>query len=383
MPAEDRFDHLLASLYGAALSDAEWASASALIHETIGTTGSSLTHVDLGAGVEPRIHLARFFVGRQQRDDMQQLYFRDYYWRDEAIPRLYGLCDGDLASKADLYSDKEKRTSATYNEFRRPNDTEDGFFMALDGLDGGAVVCSFGNSTERGGWTRDQIRAIERLGPHLRQFARVRRAIADARALGASLTGLLENGQSGFIQLDCRGQVLEANDRAREILLRHDGLRDERGVLTAEHKSENEKLGRLLAQALPQYGVQGTGGSMKVTRRKARTPLVVEIHPVRQAGSDSRAWNVAALVLVSDLAARPLVDPDVAASALGLTPAESRVALAVASGQTVAGTAHSLGCAENTVKTHLKRVYSKLGIRKQTELVRRVTSLGALRQSLR
>ena len=53
--------------------------------------------------------------------------------------------------------------------------------MALDGLDACAVVCSFGDSTERRAWTHDQIKAIERLGPHLRQFARVRRAFADAR----------------------------------------------------------------------------------------------------------------------------------------------------------------------------------------------------------
>ena len=91
---------------------------------------------------------------------------------DEAIPRLYGLRDGDLANKADLYTDGEKKTSATYNEFRRPNGTEDGIFMALDGLDACAVVCSFGDSTERRAWTHDQIKAIERLGPHLRQFAR-------------------------------------------------------------------------------------------------------------------------------------------------------------------------------------------------------------------
>ena len=382
MPAGDRFDHLLADLYGGALSDARWVSAATLIQETIGTNGTSLTYVDLGAGIEPRIHLARFFVGKEQRDDLQQLYFRDYYWRDEAIPRLRGLCDGDLAHKSDLYTDEEKRKSPTYNEFRLPNNTEGGLYMALDGLDGSAVVCSFGNSTEGGGWTHDQIEAIERLGPHIRQFARVRRVLADARALGASLTRLLENGRSGFIQLDRRGRILEANDRARGILLRRDGLGDERGVLHAENRSENEKLGCLLAQALPPYGAQGTGGSMKVTRRKARTPLVVEVHPVRPAGHDSRARKVGALVLVSDPAARPPVDPDVVAEVLGLTPAESRVALAVTSGQTVAGTAHALDCAENTVKTHLKHVYRKLGIRKQSELVRRVMSLGALPRSL-
>ena len=51
----------------------------------------------------------------------------------------------------------------------------------------------------------------------------------------------------------------------------------------------------------------------------------------------------------------------------------------LATGQTVAGIARELGCAESTVCTHLKRVYRKQGISKQTELVRRVLSLEALR----
>ena len=249
MPAGDRFDHLLADLYGGALSDAKWVSAATLIQETIGTNGTSLTYVDLGVGVEPRIHLARFFVGKEQRDDLQQLYFRDYYWRDEAIPRLRGLCDGDLAHKSDLYTDEEKRKSPTYNEFRLPNNTEGGLYMALDGLNGGAVVCSFGNSTERGGWTHDQTKAIERLGPHIRQFARVRRALADARALGASLTRLLENGRSGFIQLDRRGRILEANDRARGILLGRDGLGDD-----ARRADRREQVGEREAGMLAGAG---------------------------------------------------------------------------------------------------------------------------------
>ena len=148
-------------------------------------------------------------------------------------------------------------------------------------------------------------------------------------------------------------------------------------------QGEDAELQRLLAHALPLYGVQGAGGSMKITRRKARAPLVLEIHPVRKMGTDYRGWQVGALVLVVDPEARPRVDPDLAAAVLGLTPTESRVAVALATGQTVAGIAAALGCAESTVKTHLKRVYRKLGIRKQTELVRRVLSLETLRESFR
>ena len=158
--------------------------------------------------------------------------------------------------------------------------------------------------TEREGWGHEQVRVIRLLRPHLRQAARVRRAMADARALGASLAGLLENRRLGLIQLDRRGRILEANDRARDMLLKRDGLRDDGGVLTSGHAGENEELQRLLAKALPRYGVQGAGGSMKITRRKDRTPLVLEIHPVRGMGVDCRARQVGALVLVVDPARR-------------------------------------------------------------------------------
>ena len=237
---------------------------------------------------------------------------------------------------------------------------------------------SFGNSTERQGWGDDQIEATRLLAPHLHQFARVRRAMADANALGASLAELLENRLAGIIQLDLHGRVIEANDRARHILLKRDGLRDAGGVLAARNKAEDEELKRLLAQALPRFGAQGAGSSMRITRRRARSPLVLEIHPVPVKGADSLAARVRALVLIVDPAARPRVDPGLASRLLGLSPMESRVAVAVAGGQTVAGMADALDCGESTVKTHLKRVYRKLGVRKQTELVRRILALEGL-----
>ena len=116
-----------------------------------------------------------------------------------------------------------------------------------------------------------------------------RRAMADANALGASLADMLENRHSGIIQLDRRGRILEANDEARNLLLKREGLRDEKGVLVAEDQAENAELQRLLSAALPPFGLQGAGGSIKISRRKARLPLVLDIHPARaaiQAGFD-------------------------------------------------------------------------------------------------
>lgn len=382
MTAQDRFDRTVASLYGASLVDAAWAPAAGAINDLIGVTGHGLTFAD-PCQSEAEIFLNRFFVGPERRGDLEHRYFRDYYWRDEAIPRLYKLGDGDLVYRSELYTDQEKKMSAAYNEFRRIAKSQDGLFIALDGLDGCGVVWSIGDSTQRGGWAQDQIDTIRRLAPHLRQFARVRRAMADARALGASLAKLLENRRSGVIQLDRRGRILEANDRASAVLAKRDGLRDDGGVLAAGTQVEDAELKGLLQQVLPMYDAQGAGGSMKITRGEAGTPLVLEVHPVQKTGADSRSWEVGALVLIVDPIARPRVDPRLPAMVWGLTPTESRVAVALATGQTAAGVAGELGCAESTVRTHVKRVYRKLGVRKQTELIRRVLSLEVLRGSFR
>jgi DNA-binding CsgD family transcriptional regulator len=54
----------------------------------------------------------------------------------------------------------------------------------------------------------------------------------------------------------------------------------------------------------------------------------------------------------------------------GLTQAEARVALAAADGAMNSEIARKLRVSRNTIKTHLRRVYDKMGIRRQAELVR-------------
>jgi DNA-binding CsgD family transcriptional regulator len=52
----------------------------------------------------------------------------------------------------------------------------------------------------------------------------------------------------------------------------------------------------------------------------------------------------------------------------GLSPQETRIALYLIDGGTVASAAESLGLAESTVRTHVKSVFSKTGIRRQASL---------------
>ena len=116
------------------------------------------------------------------------------------------------------------------------------------------------------GWSSAQLDRIRHLLPHVRQTVSIRQTPAGAGALGATLTEMLGATGLGIIQLDGRGRIVEANDRARDLLRTGDRLLDRNGLLSARSPPDDDDLQELLSRALPPFGVQGAGGSMVVRR---------------------------------------------------------------------------------------------------------------------
>lgn len=61
----------------------------------------------------------------------------------------------------------------------------------------------------------------------------------------------------------------------------------------------------------------------------------------------------------------------------GLTEAQERVALAISGGQDLTQAARTLGVQPNTVRTHVKRMFEKAGVRSQVALMRKLLSIAA------
>ena len=278
---------------------------------------------------------------------------------------------------SDLYTEEEKKTSAAYNALPLSHH-QNCLTVRLDGPNGSRIVWSFANPVEGDGWSFDQIDMIERLLPQLRQYVRVRQVLGDVDGLNASLATLLDSTADGVIQLDRRGRIVAVNDCARDILKEEDGLFDQGGFLCAHASADHDNLQRLLARALPPSGGQGAGGSMVVTRPPGLSRPVLHVSPVGHRDGDVPPWPVAALVLVVD-PNRPLpVDPALVAATLGLSPAESLVAVLLADGNTVRDIAMATGRSENTVRWHIRRIFEKQGITRLVQLVQLVRSLAGL-----
>ena len=294
--------------------------------------------------------------------------------RDERIPRLWQLPDSRLVHVTDLYTAEEMKTSPAYNEILPRSDTGNGVQVRLDGPEGSRIILTAADPVDADGWSSEQIELIRKFLPHLRQYVRVRQAVADAGALGVSLAGLLDKTGFGIIQLDRRGRIVAANDRATDLLRKGDALVDEGGLRAARLPADNDALQGLLARALPRFGEQGASGSLTMSRPDDLPGLTVHVSPVGDKEIDFRPWRVAALVLVVDHEPTS-IDPALVGAVLGLTPTESQIAVLLAEGRTPREIAALTGRKERTVRWHVQHVFEKRGISRQVDLVRQVLSL--------
>ena len=373
MSPEDLFERVLRSLHEATLNEASWPAVACQIDELIGIGVNTLVVGKGRSQAESDPFFVRHCFGGERRQDWERRYFRDYWLRDESIPRIGMLPDSRLVQTMDLYSDREKKTSPAY-ESRRVAGMQNGLSVRMDGPDGSHIVWTLGNSRQREVWHSVQLETIKRLLPHVRRFAQGRQALADAGALGKSLAELLDSTRFGVIQLDRHARIVAANDAAQSLLMQGDALADSHRVLRAR-PPEDARFQRLLAKALPSFGAVGSAGSMTLGRAGARTRLLVHVMPVTDRASGFRASRVNALLLVVDPERKIRTDPAVIGAAMGLTPTESRLAAMLAMGRTLQEIAVVTNRAEGTVRWHLKRIFRKQGISRQSELVRRVLAL--------
>ena len=358
------------------LDDTRWPDASALIDEACGIKGNDLV-VGEGPRDDLRVHFVGVYSRGQRREDLEREYIENYHPIDERVPRFRQLPDGRLVHARDLYTAEELKTSPTYNEALRRGASQEGLNVRLDVRDGSHVAWSLGDPVDTEGWGTSRVAMATALLPHVRQFVRVRQALVRAEARSTTVTALLDNPRIGVIQLDRRGRVLAANDRARGILGHGDGLSDRDGMLRARAPADQLRLEQLMEDALPALDA-AVSGSMLLRRSPALPPFVLHVKPVGAPQPDYGARHVAALVLIVEPGRRHRIEPRVVARTLGLTPAETRVAVWLAEGRSVRDIAEANEHTEGTIYWHLRQIYRKQSISRQADLVQLVLSLAEL-----
>ncbi len=178
--------------------------------------------------------------------------------------------------------------------------------------------------------------------------------------IGKRLLEALERMSCGGVVLDASGSALQINPTALLLLLQEAG---------SYSRSANDlewvrgAVKRLLARGEARFRLSEDAWVM--IPREDKRHLVLHAVPVSN-GADPGPHTV--LILV-DLERSPLPRPGVLQRMFGLTPAEAKLAIEIASGQTPAEIAAENLVSMATVRSQLASVLAKTQTRRQAELV--------------
>lgn len=185
------------------------------------------------------------------------------------------------------------------------------------------------------------------------------------------LLGLLDELSIGAVIVDQDGFVIDQNECAVPHLDDEFRVIDRRIVLA--DRTANALLKAVFARVL-----QGTSRKELVVVPRARTaPSIISSFPIRRV--DHAENDV--LLLITDLSAKTAPSLQSLVRIFDLTPAEAKIAVRIAGGNTVREIAREANLAIGTVRFQLKSIFQKTRTHRQAELASLLTRLAAIDKS--
>jgi DNA-binding CsgD family transcriptional regulator len=168
------------------------------------------------------------------------------------------------------------------------------------------------------------------------------------------------------ILTDRFGKVRFANEMARCILAQGDGLSvASDGVITCD---QHDLLRGYLGGAENSHG-RSVQNVLPVGRPSGKRPFVLVVSPVRYSRSTFREDRPTVILLVSDPDSKLKGMEPALRSLYALTLAEARLAVILMHGESLSDACDHLRIRRTTARTHLSKLFEKLGVTRQAELV--------------
>jgi DNA-binding CsgD family transcriptional regulator len=233
------------------------------------------------------------------------------------------------------------------------------------------VVLSAHRSARRPPFSDAELAILARLGRYMEKSLRLSIRLFDADVLKVGVGEALSRVGIGVFGLDSLGRVVSVNPAGESLL--GDGL-----ALVNDRLRIGEAAARAaLATAIDQMArstPETIAADLKpilIHRQNAERPLAVYVLPITLSSQPAAQFlsHARAIVLVINPEAGGPADPALVRDVLGLTLGEARVAALVGSGFAPREASERLGVTEETARSVLKRVFSKTGVSRQSELV--------------
>jgi len=366
-----QLSHLIDRIYEAGMAPGTWPSVLKGLAGALNAKSGLLRTLDLQG---QRTVLASHHHNLDP--SLQTDYCAHFVGQDPYLERLKRFPPGRMVTNDQLIDLNRFRRSAFYRHYLRPLDNHFIVGGYLERRDGQYTIFGLHRHHRDRPFARDELATVQLLAPHLRRTVQLQRRLAsETRRANAAEQALEAMGVAAFL-LDRHGHLVHSNSLGERLLQAPQGVFTRYGGPLrprdpAQAKSFCGMVDRV-RHATEDEGLPGTESLLLGTPDTGLPRLLATAYPVPAHRCHFReAWpEVRVAVYVGDLEDTGLLRPETLTSLYGLTPAESRLAVALARGRELAELAAEWSVSRETLRTHLKRILGKTGTSRQAELIR-------------
>jgi len=263
-----------------------------------------------------------------------------------------------------------------YQEWGKPQGIHDALNVFLTRDSSTVSAIGFGRHESAGAIGEFEIAAARLLGPHLTRAVTIGNLL-DLKSVIASTFESTLNGLAVAVLLaDADLRIIHANSAAEAVLSAGDPIAARGGVLTLRSPVATMALAQAVRHAADDEAAIGKRGLGIPVKRADGTPCVLHVLPLRNGTlRPGLAPSAAAAIFVAPAVSPAPTPKDALATLFDLTPTEATVFSLIASGMTQAEAAQRLAVETTTIKSHVLRIFTKTGVRRQADLVKLGASL--------
>jgi PAS domain-containing protein len=362
----ETFRRTISSIYDAALLPDLWPVALQSVMDQLGAVGAGYGVFNKRTGgVEwvsqtgPLVNVAADYISHYHEFDPHRPVCETarvgrWVWVSECLPET------------------KLRRNEFYNDYLLKAGVDDAVGVRLFESASHTALFGIHHGIDQAPFTAAGIAALQAMLEPLAKAARLHTELGSLGWKSSIALSALDQVAAAVIIADGDGRVIEMNQAAERILERGDGLMISNGKLGALHVLDSARLETAIAVATAEENTGAAIGRMRIRRHDGHLPYLLTVAPL---GADLSIYGRPLAVIV-------LADPEQQspserelAEFLGLSPAESRLAVALLAGKKLGEVAIDFGVQITTLRTQLSSVLRKTGVTRQVDLIRLLSNV--------
>jgi DNA-binding CsgD family transcriptional regulator len=344
---------LINKIYEAAIVADGWSDVLADLAAHVGARTGAL----FASGYEDE----RWVTSPGMQEAYREFIARGFHLDDPRVERLVAGQHPGFLTDLDVLGPEGVQHAPVYTDWLIPQGFGARAATAMPTLaNGGSMILSIGSFTSHAA-SQVAIGALDALRPHLARAAMLAVELRLEQSRGA--VAALEMAGVPAAVLGAGRRLLAANTIFNDRLAMFGA--DGPGGLRLNDAAADARLGQAL-RGLAGGAMQGA--SLPLLQAAPAFRGALHVLPMRGSARDLML-GATALIMISSVGQRPALGVQLIQWLLDLTPAEARLARDLVAGLTLAQAAAGGGVSESTARTHLKNIFYKTGLTRQSDLV--------------